>query len=88
MGIEHMQLTSAACCIAEVLDPEINTWMGVKMMSQARFSTTASSINGAVYVVGGFNGEAYLKSAEMLDPRTGRWQQVSEAASVCVCVCV
>lgn len=39
----------------------------------ARFALSAASTHGALYAVGGFNGEQYMSTVEMLDPRVGRY---------------
>ena len=61
--------------------PRSHTWLnshhppaGPKLRTK-RFSTAAGVLGGAVYATGGYNG-AYLQSAERLDPREGKWQEV------------
>ncbi len=60
----------------EVFTPEQNAWSQGPKLHEQRFTTSAAAINGAIYVTGGFNGTAYLTSAERLDPRVGAWQPV------------
>ena len=49
-------------------------WKSTGQMSVARYLHTASILsNGKVLVTGGYNGSAYLKSAELFDPSTGNW---------------
>ena len=60
----------------EVFTPELNAWHQGPKLHEQRFTTSAAAIDGAIYVTGGFNGTAYLTSAERLDPRVGAWQPV------------
>lgn len=42
-------------------------------LNTARFALSAAATHGALYAVGGFNGEQYMSTVEMLDPRVGRY---------------
>ncbi|KAM0953788.1 putative DCD domain-containing protein NRP [Dioscorea sansibarensis] len=41
-----------------------------------RFAPTAAAFQGAMYVVGGFNGKDYLRSFERCDPREAYWKRL------------
>jgi N-acetylneuraminic acid mutarotase len=45
-------------------------------MSCSRRGAAAAAINGQIWVVGGWDGQAYLKAVEVFDMATGRWSQV------------
>lgn len=68
----------------EVFTPEHNTWTWGPKMHEQRFTTSAAAINGTIYITGGFDGGAYLPTAERLDPRVGAWQPVYAASSLTV----
>ncbi|PRW44996.1 ring canal kelch-like protein isoform X2 isoform A [Chlorella sorokiniana] len=61
----------------EIFNPEINAWMPGPKLRNRRFSTAAGVVDGCVYVTGGYDG-SYLKSAERLDPREGKWQLIPD----------
>ncbi|KAI7837920.1 hypothetical protein COHA_008227 [Chlorella ohadii] len=61
----------------EIFNPEINAWMPGPKLRNRRFSTAAGVVDGCVYVTGGYDG-SYLKSAEQLDPREGKWQLIPD----------
>ena len=42
-------------------------------LNTARFALSAAATHGALYAVGGFNGEQYMSSVAVLDPRVGRY---------------
>ena len=65
----------------EVFTPELNAWSPGPKMHEQRFTTSATAVNGAIYIMGGFNGSAYLMTAERLDPRVGAWQPVCTTVS-------
>jgi N-acetylneuraminic acid mutarotase len=48
-------------------------------------------IDGSVYVMGGYSGRSYLKSAEMYDTSAGQWRalpDMSVARYGCAAVCI
>lgn len=60
----------------EVFTPDLNAWSPGPKLHEQRFTTSAAAMTGAIYITGGFNGSAYLRTAERLDPRVGAWQPV------------
>lgn len=54
-------------------DPYQNRWGAMPKLNTARFALSAAATHGALYAVGGFNGEQYMSTVEMLDPRVGRY---------------
>ena len=45
-------------------------------MSCSRRGAAAVALNGQIWVLGGWDGQAYLKAVEVYDTSTGRWSQV------------
>ena len=45
-------------------------------MGCSRRGAAAAALNGQIWVVGGWDGQAYLKAVEVYDMATGRWSQV------------
>ena len=54
-------------------DPLQDRWTGQPKLNKPRFALSAASAHGALYAVGGFNGEFYMSSVEVYDPRVGRY---------------
>ena len=76
---------------AEMYDGSTGEWRALPEMSVARDGCAAVSIEGSVYVVGGFDGHSYLKSAEMYDGSTREWRalpEMSVARWKCAAVCL
>ena len=70
----------------EVFTPDLNAWQSGPSMHEQRFTTSGGAVNGALYVTGGFNGTAYLSTAECLDPRAGKWKLVTSQISLSGCM--
>lgn len=68
--------TSINLDTVEVFTPDLNAWHSGATMREARFTTAAAAVNGAIYITGGFDGGEYLRTMEMLDPRAGSWAHV------------
>lgn len=49
-------------------------------MRHKRFTTAAAVLHNSIYVAGGYNNQRYLATVERLDPREGRWGEVSPMA--------
>ena len=54
----------------EEMRPKQEAWKVMGNMS------AAAAMNGQIWVVGGWDGQAYLKAVEVYDVATGRWSQV------------
>ena len=62
---------------AEVYDTVSNKWTSLPNMDEKREGCAAVSIDGKVYVVGGYDEhQRYLASCEMFDPDTNRWTRL------------
>ena len=53
-------------------DPVQDRWLNQPKLNRPRFALSAAAAHGALYAVGGFNGEYYMSTVEMYDPRVGR----------------
>ncbi len=60
-------------CLVCRYDPLQDRWTGQPKLNKPRFALSAASAHGALYAVGGFNGEFYMSSVEVYDPRVGRY---------------
>jgi hypothetical protein len=49
--------------------PEQNLWEVIPSMARARSDASAASLNGRIYVAGGFTGTEVLNSVESYDPK-------------------
>ena len=78
--------TSVQLDTVEVFTPDLNAWHSGPSMQGHRFTTSGGAVNGALYVTGGFDGTAYMSTAECLDPRVGKWKMVRSQPS-CHGVC-
>ena len=54
-------------------DPVSDRWTTVKPMGSPRFALAAAVLKGSMVCAGGFDGQRHLASAELYDPRAGRW---------------
>jgi hypothetical protein len=50
-------------------------------MGCSRRGAAAAALNGQIWVVGGWDGQAYLKAVEVYDMATARWSQVKSQES-------
>ena len=53
-----------------------NQWFMVRSMNEVRSRAGVTSLNGVIYVVGGFDGVTPLRTAEMFNPVTGKWRKI------------
>ena len=53
-----------------------NQWFMARSMNEVRSRAGAASLNGVIYVVGGFDGVTPLRTAEMFNPVTGKWRKI------------
>lgn len=58
-------------------DPESNRWTLVCPMSVARLGAGVAVCGGALYVVGGYDGQNRWNTAEKYQPDTNTWQQLA-----------
>ena len=74
----------------EVFTPDLNAWQSGPSMHEQRFTTSGGAVNGALYVTGGFDGIAYLSTAECLDPvlANGNWCPLQPLCHVVCCTAV
>lgn len=56
---------------------ERNKWEDIGSLNVPRRAMSALSLNGSVYVLGGFDGEKYLSSVEKLELGQTEWRIVS-----------
>ena len=59
----------------EEYDPVTDTWTQKANMPTARDDFSASTVNGKIYVIGGWEGTTFLPTIEEYDPVTGRWTE-------------
>ena len=65
--------TSGSLASAEIYDPAIGTWSGTSPLPVAVFLHTATLLrNGAVLVVGGYDG-LWVADTEFYNPGRGTW---------------
>lgn len=63
-------------------------------MSVARLGAGVASCGGALYVVGGYDGQNRWNTAEKYQPDTNTWQQLTPMSTIrsglgeCMCACV
>ncbi|KAK4345535.1 hypothetical protein RND71_035711 [Anisodus tanguticus] len=55
---------------------DFESFSGVEMYDPQRFSLAAAELDGALYVVGGFDGSNCLATAERFDPREHAWTKI------------
>lgn len=67
-------------CTASVLSycHHSDSWTYVPEMNKQRSSHHCVSHGGLLYAIGGYNGQACLKSAECFDPKTKKWTTIAD----------
>ncbi|KAM0061315.1 putative DCD domain-containing protein NRP [Helianthus debilis subsp. tardiflorus] len=50
-----------------------------------RFALAAAELNGALYAVGGSDGNCYLRTTERFDPREGCWKKTEGISTIRGC---
>ena len=58
------------------IDPEAGNCEEVASMNEARHDAFGAAMNGKIYVGGGTQGSATLKTCEVFDPSTNEWQMM------------
>jgi kelch-like protein 10 len=54
----------------ERYDYGTNRWSMIASMNEERMHASATTLNGKIYIVGGFNSNWCVNSAEVYDPRS------------------
>jgi len=62
----------------EEYNPKTDTWTKKENMPTARLAFSASSVNGKVYAIGGWDGVNYLTIVEEYDPIINKWQRKAD----------
>lgn len=57
-------------------DPLTDAWAEVTLMRTGRDAMGVAFMGDKLFIVGGFDGQAYLNNVEAYDPLTNTWQQV------------
>lgn len=57
-------------------DPASDSWTVVTSMKNGRDAMGVAFMGDRLFIVGGFDGQAYLNFVEAYDPLTNLWQQV------------
>merc|ERR1719246_357250 len=60
----------------EVLDPDTNLWSPAPPMNKRRWCPGAATLDGKIYVAGGYDGSSHAQSVEMFDPSENMWKNV------------
>nr|CAB3259722.1 kelch-like protein 2 [Phallusia mammillata] len=71
--------------------PSLNTWQQVAPMLEGRYLHASAGLDTCLYVVGGHNGSARLRSVEKYNPDSNTWKCVEpmlkDLSSPCVVAC-
>lgn len=59
-------------------DPLTDTWTEVTLMRSGRDAMGVAFMGDKLFIVGGFDGQAYLNNVEAYDPLTNTWQLVTD----------
>ncbi|XP_014672880.1 PREDICTED: kelch-like protein 8 [Priapulus caudatus] len=65
----------------ECYDLRRDKWVNVPDIGSRRRHVGIAAAMGKIYAIGGHNGREHLNSAEVLDPRSGKWMKLSPMAS-------
>ena len=57
-------------------------WEESPPMLNKRVSHGAVTLNGFIYVVGGWDGQGVVKSVEMFNPEKGEWTEISTYSEI------
>ncbi|GFN92473.1 kelch-like protein 10 [Plakobranchus ocellatus] len=66
---------------AERFNPSTNQWTLIANMRERRSDASATSLNGEIYICGGFNGSECLCSAEVYNPVSDQWTLIPPMSS-------
>ena len=62
----------------EYYDPSLDAWAVTTSMIEHRSSVGVAVLDGFLYAVGGYNGQATVKTVERYNPRMAEWQMITE----------
>jgi len=65
----------------EEYDPKTDIWTKKADMPTPRLALSASSVNGKIYAIGGWDGSSYLAVVEEYDPIIDKWQRKTDIPS-------
>lgn len=60
----------------ERYEPKRNQWEMIPPMHLQRSDASAAALRDKIYIVGGFNGQDVLRSAEVFDIKTNQWSYI------------
>lgn len=63
---------------AEYFDPQMNEWRNIADMSCRRSGLASIGFQNCLYVMGGFDGHARLRSCEKYDPVENKWTDIPD----------
>jgi len=72
----YAEKTTASTISAEVdcFDPASGSWSSVRSIPHPRTGARAVVFDGLIHVVGGYGGNAMVKSVDVYDPKTDAWR--------------
>lgn len=62
----------------EYYDPSLDAWASTTSMIEHRSSMGVAVLDGFLYAVGGYNGQATVKTVERYNPCVAEWQVITE----------
>ena len=71
---------------AEVYDSTSRKWWTLSNMKKNHWGCGVTTINGKIYIIGGYDGRRKVACCEMFDPATNKWTAIpdmKEARSFC-----
>lgn len=70
----------------EAYNPKTNLWFSIAPMQVRRSRAGAASLRKSLYVVGGYDGENDLSSAEFYNPLLNEWKLITPMGSKRSCL--
>lgn len=64
----------------ERYDPLIQRWTTVKPMLSRRCRLGVATLNGKIYVCGGYDGSTFLQTVEMFDPAVNEYVSTTKCS--------
>ncbi|XP_077991758.1 kelch-like protein 24 [Glandiceps talaboti] len=62
-----------------------DTWIGCKSLKKARYQHTSATLNGQIFVAGGYNGKHALKEVECYSIEENRWKLIEPMKEAVSC---